>query len=171
MFQCDVGLTEARLQDLAEGDWRTIEVPFAPQSHKGRVNMSPVAVSSGSGFDPDSRFGHEGFCVGGGLVPPDAACARELVRWCGGNLLASSGCLRLGMRSSTPQASKAAVTMRHVALCFGHAFDISRPSTWTLSHLGSTGAVTTLSAWRFPRFRLAPKGAKALRSKHCWPRP
>ncbi|CAE7536298.1 unnamed protein product, partial [Symbiodinium necroappetens] len=25
----------ARLQDLAEGDWRTIEVPFAPQSHKG----------------------------------------------------------------------------------------------------------------------------------------
>ena len=60
--------------------------------------------------------------------------------------------------------------MRHVALCFGHAFKIPRLSTWTLSRLGSIGVVTTLSAWRSPRFPLAPSRAP-LRSEHFWSRP
>ncbi|OLQ04824.1 Beta-galactosidase [Symbiodinium microadriaticum] len=35
LWEVQITTDTARLQDLAEGDWRTIEVPFAPQSHKG----------------------------------------------------------------------------------------------------------------------------------------
>eukprot|EP00439_Symbiodinium_sp_Y106_P053143 s1271_g7.t1 len=35
LWEVQITTDTARLQDLVEGAWRTIEVPFAPQSHKG----------------------------------------------------------------------------------------------------------------------------------------